>query len=393
MHHALACTARSSPVPCRAFEQTCSHSLSNTGKQRAEIRQIADNRNRLLRQFYRGSSSFRRDPFHLVCTMSFRSTISKLRQTLDGFGRAQAGNVAITFALATLPVIGTVGAAVDYSHANSVKVAMQAALDSTALMLSKEAATDSSAQLQTNALKYFNALFTRPEATSCFGHRGLHDHRRFGGGRQRLGPGADGVHGRDGLQIDHRRRLVDGEMGLDAAARRAGARQHRFDGRRRQDDGAQERDQEPAERSSRRPPAPTATSMSRSSRSPRTSMSARATTIRTGSTGPTGIRPTRPAAAAAGAVAARRQRLGLAAIRTAAPPTTTPGTAASPTATRLRCLAPLTTTNQSADQSGSEQAGFAVPGRAVRQLPRGDDGPELRLDGDEHAGRLDAAQR
>ena len=98
--------------------------------------------------------------------MSFRSTISKLRQTLDGFGRAQAGNVAITFALATLPVIGTVGAAVDYSHANSVKVAMQAALDSTALMLSKEAATDSSAQLQANALKYFNALFTRPEATT-----------------------------------------------------------------------------------------------------------------------------------------------------------------------------------------------------------------------------------
>ena len=33
-------------------------------------------------------------------------------------------------------------------------------------MLSKEAATDTSAQLQSNAVKYFNALFTRPEATS-----------------------------------------------------------------------------------------------------------------------------------------------------------------------------------------------------------------------------------
>ena len=43
---------------------------------------------------------------------------------------------------------------------------MQAALDSTALMLSKEAGTDTSGQLQTNAVKYFNALFTRPEATN-----------------------------------------------------------------------------------------------------------------------------------------------------------------------------------------------------------------------------------
>jgi Flp pilus assembly protein TadG len=60
----------------------------------------------------------------------------------------------------------TVGFAVDYSHANSVKTAMQAALDSTALMLSKEAATDTNTQLQASALKYFKALFTRPEATN-----------------------------------------------------------------------------------------------------------------------------------------------------------------------------------------------------------------------------------
>ena len=45
----------------------------------------------------------------------------------------------ITFALATIPMIGFVGAAVDYSRANSAKAAMQAAVDSTALMLSKEA--------------------------------------------------------------------------------------------------------------------------------------------------------------------------------------------------------------------------------------------------------------
>jgi len=63
----------------------------------------------------------------------------KFRRTLSAFRLAQAGNVAITFAFASLPIIGFVGAAVDYSRANSVKAAMQTALDATALMLSKEA--------------------------------------------------------------------------------------------------------------------------------------------------------------------------------------------------------------------------------------------------------------
>lgn len=90
---------------------------------------------------------------------------TRLRDKAAAFRAASAGNVAITFAIASMPVIGTVGFAVDYSHANSVKAAMQAALDSTALMLAKDAATVSSAQLQTNATNYFNALFTRPEAT------------------------------------------------------------------------------------------------------------------------------------------------------------------------------------------------------------------------------------
>src|SRR4249920_4211583 len=88
----------------------------------------------------------------------------KFRRTLSAFRLAQAGNVAITFAFASLPIIGFVGAAVDYSRANAVKAAMQTALDSTALMLAKEAATDTEDQLKANALKYFTALFVRPEA-------------------------------------------------------------------------------------------------------------------------------------------------------------------------------------------------------------------------------------
>src|SRR5664279_96114 len=94
------------------------------------------------------------------------SVWTKFRSALRAFRIAQGGNIAITFVFATLPIIAGVGFAVDYSHANAVKVAMQAALDSTALMLSKEAATDSNTQLQSNADKYFKALFTRPEATN-----------------------------------------------------------------------------------------------------------------------------------------------------------------------------------------------------------------------------------
>src|SRR3954469_5097830 len=58
------------------------------------------------------------------------------------FGSNCCGNVAIMFALAIIPIFGAVGAAVDYSRASSARTAMQAALDSTALMLSKEITED-----------------------------------------------------------------------------------------------------------------------------------------------------------------------------------------------------------------------------------------------------------
>jgi hypothetical protein len=88
-----------------------------------------------------------------------------LLQRLQNFARDRAGNVAMTFGIASLPVIGAVGAAVDFSHANAVKAGMQAALDSTALMLSRDAGTLSNTDLQTKAKNYFNAMFSRPDAT------------------------------------------------------------------------------------------------------------------------------------------------------------------------------------------------------------------------------------
>jgi Flp pilus assembly protein TadG len=91
---------------------------------------------------------------------------SRFRRNLKRFSTAQGGNVAITFGIATLPIICAVGAAVDFSHANSVKAAMQSALDSTALMVSRDAAELSDSALTAKANSYFKALFTRPEATN-----------------------------------------------------------------------------------------------------------------------------------------------------------------------------------------------------------------------------------
>jgi Flp pilus assembly protein TadG len=95
--------------------------------------------------------------------MANPSLIERLRAKLREFRTANRGNVVITFALATIPVIGFVGAAVDYSRGNSAKAAMQAAVDSTALMLSKEAQTLTTSQMNQKAASYFKALLNRPE--------------------------------------------------------------------------------------------------------------------------------------------------------------------------------------------------------------------------------------
>lgn len=70
------------------------------------------------------------------------------------------------FALAVIPVLAMTGAAVDYSRANSVRAAMQAALDAAALNVSRDAQTLSAAQITQKATDYFNANFHRSEASN-----------------------------------------------------------------------------------------------------------------------------------------------------------------------------------------------------------------------------------
>src|SRR5437016_6667748 len=89
-----------------------------------------------------------------------------LLQGFADFRKCSSGNVLLTFTLALVPIMGALGAAVDYSRANSDKAAMQAAVDATALMLSKDASSMTSSQLTQNATSYFNALFTRTDVTN-----------------------------------------------------------------------------------------------------------------------------------------------------------------------------------------------------------------------------------
>ena len=93
------------------------------------------------------------------------SRLQFLRRRLRELRTANGANVTITFALATVPVVGFVGAAVDYSHANAVKASMQMAADSTALMLSKTAALLTISDIETKAGDYFKALITRTDTT------------------------------------------------------------------------------------------------------------------------------------------------------------------------------------------------------------------------------------
>jgi len=83
---------------------------------------------------------------------------------LRRFARARRANVAITFAIAVIPMLAFVGVAVDFSRANALKVDLQAALDSAALMVSKNAASLTTDQIQATAKTYFLALFQNPTA-------------------------------------------------------------------------------------------------------------------------------------------------------------------------------------------------------------------------------------
>lgn len=98
--------------------------------------------------------------------MSGASVFRKFRATAARFVGERKGNVAVIFALSAIPILTFVGAAIDYTRATNARSSMQAALDSTALMLSKDlsAGTINSSQVSSKATSYFNALYTNKDA-------------------------------------------------------------------------------------------------------------------------------------------------------------------------------------------------------------------------------------
>ena len=93
---------------------------------------------------------------------------SRIRTAAGRFAGANQGNIAVLFAIAAVPILSFVGAAIDYTRANTARTAMQAALNSTALMLAKDL-TDgviTTSQIEAKATSYFTALYTNTDAKS-----------------------------------------------------------------------------------------------------------------------------------------------------------------------------------------------------------------------------------
>jgi Flp pilus assembly protein TadG len=90
------------------------------------------------------------------------------RSLAKSFAKSSEGNIAVIFAIAILPVLGFVGAAIDYSRVSKTRTSMQAALDSTALMLSKDLTRGliTPSEIDTKAQAYFAGLFTSKAAKS-----------------------------------------------------------------------------------------------------------------------------------------------------------------------------------------------------------------------------------
>jgi len=88
--------------------------------------------------------------------MTFEAYL-KFSELVQCFKRNNSGNIAITFALASLPILGAVGAAIDYTRYHQIHSDMQNAADSAALaaVIDKEDLTE--AQIRRLVRKYFIA--------------------------------------------------------------------------------------------------------------------------------------------------------------------------------------------------------------------------------------------
>ena len=108
-----------------------------------------------------------RNPISVTIMLS-ASIARQVRAAFSRFPAANQGNIAILFAVALLPLLSFMGAAIDYTRANRARSSMQAALDSTALMLAKDLSDGkiTTDQISAKASAYFTALYTNKDARS-----------------------------------------------------------------------------------------------------------------------------------------------------------------------------------------------------------------------------------
>ncbi|WP_029584740.1 pilus assembly protein [Bradyrhizobium sp. URHD0069] len=95
------------------------------------------------------------------------SVTRHVREAIRRFAASNQGNIAVIFAITLVPLISFVGAAIDYSRANRARSTMQAALDSTALMLSKDfnEGRITASEIEAKAKIYFAELYTNKDST------------------------------------------------------------------------------------------------------------------------------------------------------------------------------------------------------------------------------------
>ncbi|WP_168207258.1 TadE/TadG family type IV pilus assembly protein [Tardiphaga sp. vice278] len=93
--------------------------------------------------------------------MTRASYLHSFFRSVASFRRADHGNIAVLFAITLVPIIGFMGAAVDYSLVSRARTTMQNSLDSAALMAAKDAALDgwTASEAVAAGQRYFAALY------------------------------------------------------------------------------------------------------------------------------------------------------------------------------------------------------------------------------------------
>jgi len=102
------------------------------------------------------------------------SVLAKSRAAIKRLLQDRSGNIAITFAIALVPITVAAGAAVDYSRTNTARTKMQGALDSTALALVRSASSLSQSDLNAQASTFFNGIY-KPSGVSNISVSGSYD--------------------------------------------------------------------------------------------------------------------------------------------------------------------------------------------------------------------------